>query len=94
MSERIAVVTGGARRLGREIVIALAREGFDIFLTYHRSEESASPVCQGSGCGIRPVRAMSSRTTKIAPAASAVPWLAIRRRPAALALRLQRGLER
>lgn len=41
MGRRVAVVTGGARRLGREIVLALAREGYDVFLTYLRSETSA-----------------------------------------------------
>lgn len=47
MSRRVAVVTGGARRLGREIVLALAREGYDIFLTYLRSETSAHETARG-----------------------------------------------
>jgi NAD(P)-dependent dehydrogenase (short-subunit alcohol dehydrogenase family) len=38
---RVALVTGAARRLGREIAIELARNGWDIALHYGRSEAQA-----------------------------------------------------
>ncbi len=41
---RTALVTGGARRVGREIALHLARAGADIVLHYHRSAAAASAV--------------------------------------------------
>ena len=38
---RAALVTGGARRLGRAIALALAGAGFDIALHCHRSVAAA-----------------------------------------------------
>jgi NAD(P)-dependent dehydrogenase (short-subunit alcohol dehydrogenase family) len=38
---RIAIVTGASRGLGRNTVIALARDGVDIILTYHSNETEA-----------------------------------------------------
>jgi len=32
---RVALVTGGARRLGRQIAVRLAREGFDLVIVHH-----------------------------------------------------------
>lgn len=37
----VALVTGGARRLGRAIAVKFAHEGFNIALHYHRSSEDA-----------------------------------------------------
>ncbi len=39
--QRVALVTGGAVRLGRAIVLGLADHGYDVALTYHASSESA-----------------------------------------------------
>src|SRR5689334_861390 len=36
-----ALVTGGAKRIGREIALTLAHEGVNIIVHYKRSEESA-----------------------------------------------------
>lgn len=38
---KCALVTGAARRIGREIAMTLARAGADIALTYHHSEHDA-----------------------------------------------------
>ncbi|HEY4173525.1 MAG TPA: SDR family NAD(P)-dependent oxidoreductase, partial [Rhodopila sp.] len=38
---RVALVTGGARRLGRAIALALAHQGFDIAIHYGGSAEAA-----------------------------------------------------
>lgn len=43
---RRALVTGGARRLGRAIVLSLAEAGFDIVLHYHASREAAEELCR------------------------------------------------
>jgi len=48
----LALVTGGARRLGAEIVRALVNEGFDVAFTYHRSNEAAEDLVEElSGTG-------------------------------------------
>ncbi len=41
---KIALVTGAAKRLGREISLRLAREGWDICVHYARSESAARSV--------------------------------------------------
>lgn len=44
MSERIALVTGGSRGLGKNAVLKLAAEGTGIILTYNSSEREAQSV--------------------------------------------------
>src|SRR5437016_4473297 len=41
MSKGVALVTGGAKRVGRAIVEALARDGFDMAFTYLSSRNEA-----------------------------------------------------
>ena len=41
MKNKVALVTGGGRRLGRQICLALARGGFDIAVNYNRSKKEA-----------------------------------------------------
>jgi len=41
---RVALVTGAARRIGRHIVLALARAGWDVAVHYHRSRDEAQEV--------------------------------------------------
>lgn len=42
----VAMITGGARRVGAAIAGKLAREGFDLLVTYNRSEAEANALCQ------------------------------------------------
>ncbi|MBQ7666492.1 MAG: SDR family NAD(P)-dependent oxidoreductase, partial [Kiritimatiellae bacterium] len=44
LKDKVALVTGGAKRLGREIALALAREGCDIVVHYRSSREEADGV--------------------------------------------------
>ncbi|MBP9192004.1 MAG: SDR family oxidoreductase [Ignavibacteria bacterium] len=48
MKRKIGLVTGGARRLGRDICLELGRSGFDIILTYNSSSKSIleKTVCE------------------------------------------------
>jgi NAD(P)-dependent dehydrogenase (short-subunit alcohol dehydrogenase family) len=41
---RLALVTGGAKRLGRAIALALAEAGFDLAIHYNSSEEEAAAL--------------------------------------------------
>ncbi len=41
MSKRSAIITGAAKRIGREFAIGLAQRGFDIGLNYHHSQAEA-----------------------------------------------------
>src|SRR5690606_40735820 len=43
---RVALVTGGARRLGRELALALARAGADVVINYFRSAAEAEATVQ------------------------------------------------
>ena len=46
MASKIALVTGGSRGLGKDSVMALAKKGFDIILTYQTKKEAADQVVQ------------------------------------------------
>ena len=41
---RIALVTGGSRGLGRDIAINLAKKGIHVVLTYKSNEQAANEV--------------------------------------------------
>lgn len=45
-TQKIALVTGGSRGLGRNSAIALSRKGFDVIVTYHSRKEEAELVVQ------------------------------------------------
>lgn len=65
---KVALVTGGSRGIGRQIAIALAREGADIALNYFKSENEAREViCElkesGSRCTM--VRADVSKLDEV-----------------------------
>ncbi len=53
-SRPVALVTGGGQRLGREIVLHLAAQGWDVAVHYHRSAQAAEAVCAAArGFGAR-----------------------------------------
>lgn len=44
---KIAVVTGGSRGLGKNMALALAKKGIDVLLTYNNNREAADEVVAG-----------------------------------------------
>lgn len=54
LTGKSALVTGGGRRIGREIALALARAGADVIITFKTSHDEASQTArdiQALGCG-------------------------------------------
>ena len=45
MGRRAAVVTGAAKGIGRQIALAMAREGYDLAVNYHSDRAAAEQVC-------------------------------------------------
>jgi len=58
-SPKTALITGAARRLGRAMALALAEQGWDIVLHYHRSEAAAQDTATA-------IRALGRRCFAIA----------------------------
>ncbi|MGX7205503.1 SDR family oxidoreductase [Enterococcus pingfangensis] len=44
MTNKIALVTGGSRGLGRSTALTLAQKGLDVVITYHSQQEQAAEV--------------------------------------------------
>ena len=44
MSNKVALVTGSSRGLGRAILLELAKSGYDVVINYNNSVESALQV--------------------------------------------------
>ena len=67
-TQRVALVTGGAIRVGRAITLALAEADYDVVISYHSSEVAAQetreavevrggvarPSARTSACRLRP----------------------------------------
>ena len=47
---KIALVTGGSRGLGRDMALNLAKQGNDIVITYHSNKEKADEVIAEIEC--------------------------------------------
>ncbi len=68
LDQRVALVTGGAHRLGRAIALALANAGAHIALHYHRSEVSAqSALAELASYGVEAC-ALAGDLTQVAEA--------------------------
>jgi len=54
--DRVAVVTGASRGIGRAIVLALAKEGCNVVVGYEKNREMAQEVVQAAkGSGVRAI---------------------------------------
>ncbi len=54
MANKLAIITGGSRGLGKSTALALAREGVGVILTYHSNAEAAQEVvAEIEGMGAR-----------------------------------------
>ncbi|MGA2501347.1 MAG: SDR family oxidoreductase [Tepidisphaeraceae bacterium] len=69
---KTALITGGARRVGRAIALRLAEGGFDIVVTYHRSEADAQAVCGQIRALGREAMAIEADLTRIPEGVEAV----------------------
>jgi NAD(P)-dependent dehydrogenase (short-subunit alcohol dehydrogenase family) len=59
-STPVAVVTGGARRLGRHLCLTLAARGYDVVILYRSSEEEARALVQEIAAAGRRARARAA----------------------------------
>ena len=44
MENKVAIVTGASRGIGRQIALQLASEGYDLILSYQSNDEKAKQV--------------------------------------------------
>lgn len=61
----VAVVTGAARGLGKEIAIALANRGYSVAVNYHHSKTEAAALLQEIGAEVISVRADVGDLTQV-----------------------------
>lgn len=66
---RVALVTGGAKRVGQSIVEKFVKEGFDVVFTYRSIEKEAKKLAEKLSKSGRRVRAISADLSKPAEAA-------------------------
>ncbi|MGE0563137.1 MAG: SDR family oxidoreductase [Pseudolabrys sp.] len=75
--ERAALVTGGAQRIGRAIVLALAKAGFAVLVHAHRSRADAEALCGeitdsgGRAAAVVADLADADQVARLVPAAAA-----------------------
>ncbi len=70
---KVALVTGGARRLGRSFVLALAQAGVDVIVHYgHAEREAEETVMAARRFGVRAI-ALAADLTDIAAVQSLIP---------------------
>lgn len=64
----VALVTGGARRLGRQLCLRLAEEGWDLVVNYRDSRSDAEALVEqlgGLGAGARAIQADISQADQV-----------------------------
>jgi 3-oxoacyl-[acyl-carrier protein] reductase len=64
----VALVTGGAKRLGAQLCLKLATAGWDLVVNYRKSEDAALGLVErlrGLGAQARPVRADISQSADV-----------------------------
>ncbi len=44
MTQKIGIITGGSRGLGKNTALAMAAQGIDVILTYHSQKAAADAV--------------------------------------------------
>ncbi|MBI3661594.1 MAG: SDR family oxidoreductase [Acidobacteria bacterium] len=68
LAGQVALVTGGAKRIGRSIALQLAAEGADVVVNYQRSKEEADELVAtivAGGCRAAAVQADVSRAADV-----------------------------
>lgn len=69
MNNKVALVTGGARRLGKDISINLSKTGYDIILNYNKSSkqelDDTIAKIKESGVNVLPLRCDVSKVDEI-----------------------------
>lgn len=67
--KKVALITGGARRLGKEIALSLGESGYDIVISYHTSGkgvlEEAIKEIQDTGANVMAVKCDVSKVNEI-----------------------------
>lgn len=67
LNGRVALVTGASRGIGRQVALALARQGAAVALNYHRSEpQAAEAVREIQGLGARCVAVRADVSSSVA----------------------------
>lgn len=46
LKNKVALITGGSRGIGRDLALSLAGEGIRVAVNYHRSEKEALAICE------------------------------------------------
>jgi len=62
---KIALVTGGSRGIGRDAAISIARKGLDVIITYHSNEQEADSVVAEIESIGRKAKAFQLDTSKV-----------------------------
>lgn len=65
IKNKIAVVTGGSRGLGREMAINIAKKGLDVVLTYHKNQTAADDVVKEITSTGRKAKALQLDTSDV-----------------------------
>lgn len=72
VAQRVALVTGGAVRLGRAIALGLAEAGYDLVVHYHSSEAPAQEVAKRAEAAGRAAVTIGGDLGQVATAAAVV----------------------